>query len=307
MLFGKNSTNPLSDTPMTKGKITALDGGILILLAFIWGSSFILIKFTLEHFTPQQVGSLRIFISFLVLLPGWLFAKARTFTRKQIIALMLVAMFSSGIPPFLFAFAQTKIDSSLAAILNSLVPLFTLLIGLVFFGRKATWLKVLGVLMGLVGAITLILFQAGDDMYKNVGFALLVVIAALFYAAGSNVLKERLSNISPITITTVTFTLLGPVGIYLVWHYDVATTLQQSPDAWQAIGYILILSIFGTAIALVLFNYLIQRTTALFGTSVTYLIPVVAIFWGVLDGEVIGWIQAIGLLVILLGIYLSSK
>ena len=292
---------------MTKGKITLLDGGLLVLLALIWGSSFILIKLTLEHFSPQQVGSLRVFISFIVLLPGWYFAKARTFTRKQIYALMLVALFGSGIPPFLFAFAQTKIASSLAGILNSLVPLFTLLVGVTFFKTKATVLKVIGVLFGLVGAVMLILFQAEGDMYGNIGYSLLVVIAAVFYAFGSNVLKNNLSNISPITITTVAFTFLGPIGTYLVWHYEVADTLRQSPEAWQAIGYILLLSIFGTAIALVLFNYLIQRTTALFATSVTYLIPIVAIFWGLFAGETLGLIQVAGLLIILAGIYLSGK
>lgn len=282
---------------------------LLLLIASIWGSSFILIKMGLKSFSALEVGSLRIFLSFVVLLPYLLIRpKALLLLKKQFWPLLGVAVFGSGIPAFLFSYAQTKIESSLAGMLNSLVPLFTLLIGILFFNIKSTPKKIGGVLIGLIGSAAIILQNGNNPLESdNLAYGLLVILATICYGIGANLLKTYLSTYPAIQVTTMIFMVIGPLsGIYIT-QTDILQQVLHEPDALSALGYIFILSFMGTAVALVMFNKLIQTTSALFASMVTYLIPGFAIFWGVLDGETVYFTQILGLLLIFAGIYLTSR
>jgi len=292
---------------LVERKSQFVNWSLLIIIALIWGSSFILIKQGLKSFSPVQVGSLRIFISFLALIPFIFFIKLQQLETRDFKNLGLVALFGSGIPPFLFAFAQTKINSSVAGILNALVPLFTLLLGVFLFNTKINLLKILGVLIGLVGSVGLILFNSDGSFKGNYSYTLLIILAGVCYATGANLLKHKLEHLKPVTITTVCFFFIGPLSGVAIFSSDFISIMKTGKEAWIALGYLTLLGVIGTAYALFLFNMLIQRTNALFASMVTYLIPMVAVAWGLLDNELLGTIQLLGLGIILMGIYLSSK
>lgn len=278
----------------------------LIFLAFIWGSSFILMKKGLESYDNYQVASLRIFISFLFLSPI-IFKNFKKIKYNQWLKVFLAGLLGSGIPALLFTTAQTQISSSLSGMLNSLVPLFTVIIGVSFFGLKLKRLKAIGVSIGLIGAIGL-LSSAGDLSFNNntILYGGLVVIATICYAINVNFIKTYLADVSSLNITSFGFLLIGPFsGIYL-FNTDFIEILDSESTAKVNLFYIALLSIFGTAIAVILFNMLIKKVSAVFASSVTYIIPVFAIFWGFIDGENILISQVLFIAVILTGIYITN-
>ena len=278
----------------------------LIFLAFIWGSSFILMKKGLETYDNYQVASLRIFISFLFLSPI-IFKNFKKIKPNQWLKVFLAGLLGSGIPALLFTTAQTQISSSLSGMLNSLVPLFTVIIGVSFFGLKLKRLKAIGVSIGLIGAIGL-LGSAGDLSFNNntILYGGLVVIATICYAINVNFIKTYLADVSSLNITSFGFLLIGPFsGIYL-FNTNFIEILDSEPTAKINLFYIALLSIFGTAIAVILFNMLIKKVSAVFASSVTYIIPVFAIFWGFIDGENILISQVLFIAVILTGIYITN-
>lgn len=280
---------------------------ILAGLALIWGSSFILIKRGLEYFSSVEVGALRISITFIVLSPFAL-SRIRKIKWREWKYLFLVGMIGSFFPAFLFAKAQTGIDSSLAGILNSLTPLFTVIIGLSFFSLKTKWFNIAGVLIGLTGAIGLISISGGKSFEFNFQYAIYIIIATVCYATNVNVVKYKLRDIDALTITVFSFFTIGfPVLIYLLIFTDFMQQVSNEPAALKALGYISILAVFGTGLALVAFNKLVKLTTPVFASSVTYLIPIVAVSWGAFDGERMSPLAFIWMAVILLGIFLVNK
>ena len=276
----------------------------LIFLAFIWGSSFILMKRGLEVFNDMQVAALRIFISFVALLPVAL-KNFRLIKRSNLRSFLIVGFIGSGLPAFLFTHAQTEINSSLAGMLNSLTPFFTLLIGAVFFRAKVWWKNVLGVALGLFGAVMLI-YRGGSIIDDSAVYGLYVVLATICYGINVNTVKYHLKGISGLQITSLGFVLVGPfAGLYLFFaDYSNITAEVNWPEA---LGYISILAVIGTALSLVIFNALIAHTTALFASSVTYIIPVFAIMWGLFDGENVSIPQFGGIGLIMLGVYLVNS
>jgi len=258
---------------------------ILAVLAITWGSSFILIKRGLEIFTAGEVGALRVVITWLFLLPFAL-KRIKILNRRLIGLFVFVGIVGNLAPAFLFAAAQKGIDSSLAGILNSLTPLFTLLVGVLFFKSKPKWFNIAGVIIGLAGAMGLVSVSGTGNFTVNIGFAVLIIIAALLYAINVNTVKGFLQGIDPITITAMSFFMIGPIGaIYLIGFSPFVSTINNNSHALAGIGYLAILAIVGTGLALMLFNHLIQLTSAIFASSVTYFIPVVAVLWGIADGE----------------------
>lgn len=279
----------------------------LIFLAFTWGSSFILMKNGLQSFDNVQVACLRIFISYLFLLPVFI-RNLRKIRKEQWIPILIAGFLGSGIPAFLFTKAQTQISSSLTGMLNSLVPLFTVVIGLAFFGMAFRKLKALGALVGLIGAISLLAVNGGISIENDdFLYASLVVLATICYATNVNFIKTKLAQVSSLNITTFGFALIGPAsGIYL-FTTDFTVRMQEDPEAWLNLFFIALLAIFGTAIAVILFNMLIKKVSAVFASSVTYIIPVFAIFWGVVDGENVEAIELICISIILFGVYLINR
>jgi drug/metabolite transporter (DMT)-like permease len=280
--------------------------GLLIFISCVWGFSFFFIKKGLDSFTPMQVGALRIFLSFVIMLPAWLFVKEKI-PRSMILPALWMALLGSGIPPFLFAIAESRISSAIAGVLNSLTPLFVLLTGAAFFGVASGRQQILGVSIGLLGAIAITIFRADGSFELNFGYAFLVVLATLCYGMNANILRKYGHRLSSLTLTTLVFTLIGPpAGFYLLMT-DTFTRLTTSPKGWESFGYLLLLSWVGTALALILFTILLKRTSALFATMTTYLIPVVAVLVGLADGERIGVIHVTGLMLILAGVYVTSS
>lgn len=279
---------------------------VLFFLAFIWGSSFILMKRGLEVYSHTNVAALRISISFLCLLPFAVigFKKVKRKDWKYLIA---SGFFGNGIPAFLFTKAQTQIPSALSGILNSLTPIFALILGVLFFKTKSSILQIIGVIIGLLGAVGLISANGIDFSNTQFSYTFYIVAATICYAISVNILKNYLSEINAVTITSLAFFSIGPFCITYLFTTDFYSTTVNNPNSEIAISYISILAIFGTALSVILFNMLIKKTTALFASSVTYLIPIVAIGWGVLDGEIFNIFQGICIIITLLGIYFINK
>ncbi len=277
----------------------------LILLSLIWGSSFLFMKRGLESFTDTQVAAFRIFISFVLFLPIAL-KRLKYLKKENIKSLLLVGFVGNGIPAFLFTKAQTQVSSSLAGMLNSLVPLFALIVGSVFYKVQVKKLNILGVFIGLVGAVGLIVMSSEGAFSSSGYYSLFIVLATICYSISVNEIKQKLAMLDGVSIMSFAFLFIGPwAGIYLLLS-DYQYTLS-TPDYMHNFTYVFFLALLSSVIANIIFNYLIKYTTALFATSVTYLIPAVAIFLGALDGENIRFGQLLFIAVILGGVSLVNK
>lgn len=277
----------------------------LAVLALVWGSSFILIKKGLIGLTALQVGSLRIvFAALFLLLIG--FKSLFKIPKEKWKYIALTSLFGTFVPAFLFALAQTEIDSSVSSILNSLTPLNTLILGALIFGVSFQRRQVFGVFIGLLGSLLLVFNGAMNHPDQNYYYAILVIIASICYAVNVNLIKRFLSDLSPVSITTGNFLVLLFPSLTILYLTGF-TSVIHIEKVQEAVLFIMILGVVGTGIANILFFKLIQISSPVFATSVTYLIPVVAFFWGLLDNEMLTSIQFFGAFIILIGVYLSAK
>ena len=278
--------------------------GLLLVLAIIWGSSFILMKKGIIVFSTNEVAMLRLGIAWLTLLP-FTWKSTKSIPKKAWKPLAIVGLFGNGIPAFLFTEAQSVLDSSLIGILNALVPLFTFIIAVFVFKTKWKIYNLVGIFIGLMGAIWLI---AGVGLVLDQAhYAWLIVIATLCYSISLNTIKVYLQKMSSIQISSFAFMFVGPPCILGLAFSDFYPTLMSTKGSWQALFYITILAVLGTSVALVLFNKLVKNSTAIFASSVTYLIPIIAVFWGIIDGEQISINHFLGIGIIFTGIYLVNK
>ncbi len=279
---------------------------LLILLSLIWGSSFILMKRGLESFTAIQVGALRVSIASAVLLLFG-YKHLKIINRKNVIQLFLAGLLGNFLPAFLFAKAQSQLDSGITGILNSLVPLFTVLVGFFLFKIKVKGSQVLGILIGLVGTLILILKGAEMNSSSNYYYVLFVIAATLSYAINSNLIKKYLGNEKALSITVSAFSMFLIPSLIILFYTGFFTEYTFQADQNVSLMYISILAIVGTAISVAMFNQLIKISSPVFATSVTYLIPIVAVMWAVFDGESLHWLQFLGTAIILSGVYLVNK
>ena len=283
-----------------------LDWFLIFFLAAIWGASFWFIKHSVEIFNPVQMAMWRMVLATAVYLP----IAAAYWSKidwKRWKPLVVVAFCGSAIPNFFFAVAQQHVDSSLAGVLNSLTPLFTLLIGTAFFSMEFSKDKVLGIVIGLGGALILVLFNASSGVSGNAFFAGLCVLATVCYAINANTVNKHLRDLPPAGIASAAFVITGGlflIGLWLSGGWQVA---WQHPEGIKGLGYVFYLSAVGTVIGSIVYFFLLQRTSAIFATSVTYLLPVGAILIGALDGESIGILDLVGTVIILWGVYLARK
>lgn len=278
---------------------------LLTVLALVWGSSFILIKKGLVALTPLQLGSLRIIFAALFLLSIG-FYKLRAITAFQWKYLVLTAIFGTFIPAYLFAIAQTEISSSVSSILNSLTPLNTMVLGFLFFGLTVQKKQFIGIIIGLFGSILLIYNGATNNPTQNYYYTLLIITASICYAINVNLIKKYLSDLSPLSISTGNFAVMLLPAIAILYQSGFLEIYQQQ-SAQHSMIFILILGVVGTGMANIIFFKLIQLSSPVFATSVTYLIPVVAFGWGLLDSEFLSPVQLLGAFIILFGVYLSSR
>ena len=282
---------------------------LLFVLALVWGSSFILIKRSLVAFPPEQVAAGRIFFALLFFSP-FLGVQARNReTRKSVSsrwwALLAAGLLGYLIPAFLFAEAGAHLNSSLAGALNALSPLFTLLIGAVFFGRPIRIWQAAGILLGLSGSVLLIFYSATGSFAIN-SYALLVVLATLCYGTNINIIGRYLSHLPALVSTAWLFAFVGPVAFLILLTTDFFSRAML-PGTGLSLAALVCLGVLGSGMMSVIFNRIMQLASPLFASSVTYLIPGVAMLWGMLDGETIYPVQFAGMGVCLLGIWLINK
>ena len=277
---------------------------ILFSLALIWGSSFILMKRGLEEYSDFQVAALRLFIAFLSLTP-FIYQAFKKLKKKYIFPLFISGVIGNGVPAFLFTKAQTSLESSFVGILNSLTPVFTLLLGFFFFKARISNINVFGVLLGFFGA-AILYYSEISDFYNLNADVLLVIIACLFYGFSINIIKKYLKELDSLHIAALSFLYVGPFAAYYIFNTDFINIVNTDSGFYSLI-YIIILAILGTSISVVLFNKLIKESSAIFASSVTYLIPIVAIFWGWIENESIRNEHFLGVSIILFGVYLVNK
>lgn len=278
----------------------------LVSLSFIWGSSFILIKKALIGLSALQLGGLRIVLASLFLFVIG-FKTLKNITKTDWKWLGIAGLLSSFFPPFLFALAQTEIDSGITSIFNSVVPLMTTLIGVLLFAAIITKRQILGVFIGLFGTVALIVTGMEFSQDQNYWYAIFILLSAMGYAFNINIIKKYLSHLSPLAITTASFAVAFLPALILVGYSGFFNEMADNSQMHTALWYLLALAILGTSMANILFNRLIYISSPVFAASVTYTIPLVAVFWGVWDGETINAYQLIGGGIILFGVWLVNK
>ena len=278
----------------------------LIALSLIWGSSFILIKKALVGLEASQLGSLRIiFSSIFIFLIAW----KNIFSIKKIEWkwITISAFLGSFFPAFLFAFAEKEIDSSVASIINSIVPLNTLILGMIIFKIESTKRQIIGVLIGFFGTYLLISSGLKLNPDQNYNYAGLVILCSFLYALNVNIIKKYLQHLSALTITVGHFTAIIVPAVLVFLFSDFEFSSLEKDEVKTSIFYVFILALFGTALAKIIFNKLIKISSPVFASSVTYSMLIVSIFWGIVDGEKFSIYQLIATLIIVFGVILTNK
>jgi drug/metabolite transporter (DMT)-like permease len=278
----------------------------LISLSLIWGSSFILIKKALVGLEADQLGSLRIiFSSIIIILIAW--KRLSKITRLEWKWITISAFLGSFFPAFLFAFAEKEIDSAVASIINSIVPLNTVVLGLVLFNIRSTKRQIIGVLIGLAGTYMLIMSGIKLNPDQNYLYSGFVILCSFLYALNVNIIKKYLQHLSALTITVGHFAIIIIPAVIVFYFSDFDVNSLKNQETINSVIYVLILAVFGTALAKILFNKLIKISSPVFASSVTYSMLIVSIFWGLIDGEKFSIYQLIATIIIILGVLLTNK
>lgn len=279
---------------------------VLIFLSAIWGSSFILIKKGLLAYSPVQVGTLRIFFAFIVLFPIAI-KNFRSMFRENWKKLLILGIISNLAPAVLFAIAETNMSSSLAGMLNSLTPVFTIIIGVIFYKVRINIPLAIGLTFGLLGSIILSLVGGDGELGSFNIYALYIITATILYGISGHLIKSFVDKIDPITLVSLTMLTVGPISLIVLLSTDFLNQTLTHPDALFSISSIFILGSVGTAFALGLLNKLIKKTSAVFASSTTYLIPIAAIGWGIIDNEALFPLHFVGMGIVIFGIFLINK
>lgn len=278
---------------------------LFAMLAFVWGSSFLLMKKGLRTYTYDQMGALRIVFAWI--LASLISIKDFKHIRKQDLApLFWVGLLGNGIPYYLFPLVVKHLDSGLVGIFNSLVPLFTLITGGLFFGKVFRPIQIIGVIVGFSGAVILLFPKLSFEVNPNLIYGSLAILSTVFYALSINTISTRLADMRSIAITGLSLTVVGPPSLIYLFSTDFIDRMTTHPLGYVNLGYASILGMINSALAIIVFNQLIKLTSPLFSSSVTYFIPIVALLWGALDGEQVGMIHLAGITTILAGVYLVN-
>jgi drug/metabolite transporter (DMT)-like permease len=284
--------------------VQSLNWFLFIVLSFIWGSSFILMKEGLHHLNAYQVASLRMLSAGLVLLPIAI-KKFKNFSIAEKKWILLSGLLGSFIPAYLFCIAETRINSALAGFLNSTTPILTMIIGAIIFRSTFTKMKWIGVATGLVGMTLLFLSERAD--LTNFLFSLFILLATICYAFNANIAAAKLKSIGPTDTASIAFAMLIPPSLIILILTGFFSLPFNDSEVLYSIGASTLLGIAGTAFATILFYRLLKRAGALFASMVTYGIPFVALMWGLIAGETIHLLQIAGLAIILFGVTLAKK
>lgn len=290
---------------------------LLVVLTLIWGSSFVLMKMGMYDagqkptLSPMHVAGLRITMACLVQLPFAVYF-FRKVPRKKLLPIFGVGFFGNAIPAFLFTASEVEngVSSALAGMLNATTPIFTVLIGLTVFRLRLKPLNYLGVIIAFVGvsALALIPIPGKEQGGSQLVYIFYVLLATFCYGISVNLIRNYCAGINPIAIASISFLFIGiPVAGWLFFTQDILAVVQSGPAHMASLGYVAILAVVGTALAVILFNYLVQITNAVFASTVTYLMPIVALLWGVLRNEYFTPWYVLAIAVILAGVYLTNR
>lgn len=285
---------------------------LLILLAIVWGASFMLMKRGMhtvsgvEIFDDKQVAALRMVFAGGILLPITFRSLKKLNFRKDFLLLLLVGLGGNFIPAFLFTYAETSISSGYAGMLNSFTPIFTVLIGFLVFKIRLTSIQIIGLVIGTIGMFLLMLAGKLEPNHGELSHVLAIVLATFLYATSLNTIKHKLQHYKSYEITALSLSFVLPIALFLNWKFDTMEVIITNPHATEGLIYIGILGIFGTALAVILFNRLITMRDTLFASSVTYFIPIVSIAIGFMYKEVITLAQIASVVVVLLGVFFMN-
>ncbi len=292
----------IAENPAQKNLIIWLS---FLFLTVAWGSSFILVKKSLIAFPPMIVASLRLSSAMIVVLP-FAIRHFKLIPKNKLKYVVSSAFLGIGIPAFLFALAQLGMSSSITGILNALTPCMTFLIGILFFKQKSNALKILGLSLGFLGSASLIFFNAKGELHLNV-FCFTIILATLMYGININTTKLFLSDVKPIHISTVSISIAGCFGLIILLTTNFIEILKTNPKAPFSLLTALTLGIVGTAFAQTLFNNLLSKTSAFFASSITYFIPIMALVWGIIDGETLSVWHYFGMMLLIGGIIVINR
>ena len=275
-------------------------------LVCIWGSSFILMKKSLQIFDPVQLGFLRMSFASLILIP-FIFRYYKKIPKDKWIFLFIAGLIGNSLPAYLFSKAQTGIDSSLAGVLNAVTPFFTLIVGLLFFKLKVRFINILGLLLGLIGAVEIIGLSGLGNFNKNLHYSGYIILATILYAINLNLIKEKLKEVDSFVIVVFSISMVGIPSMFLLFEFTPFMATLQKEGAVSHLIYPAVLGIGGSAIALMMYYHLVKITDVVFSSSVTYFLPIVAILFGVLDGEIFRMMNLVWIVLIIIGIYLVNR
>jgi drug/metabolite transporter (DMT)-like permease len=287
-------------------KESFLSWTLIIILSVIWGSSFILIKKGLEAFSPAQVGTLRMSFAFLALLP-YALKNIRKLQFKRWKIILLIGFLGNLVPAYLFALAETELKSSLTGILNALTPIFTVIISISIFKNKISFFQIFGLIIAFAGSIGLSFVTDSGDFGNMNLFVWFVVLATIFYSLSLNLIKQYFDDTKAILLTSFSLFSIGPLALVILFSTDFFYRLKTVSGAMESLFYVAILGLAGTAFALILYNRLIRITSAVVASSVTYLIPFIAVIWGLIDGESLYPLHYIGMTITIVGVYIVNK
>lgn len=279
--------------------------GLLIVLALVWGSSFILIKKSLHVYSVTEVAAGRVFLAFVFFIPV-LIRSWRVIPRSLLGTFFVSGSLGYLLPAFLIAIAQSEITSALAGTLNAVSPMFTMLVGVFFFAKSTNRMQVIGLIIALGGALLLIFTKAGMAIPEVNSYALLIILATLCYGTNINIVSKYYGSLSPIVSTAWIFAFVGPLSFGILLFTGFFSKMAQPANLLPS-SYLISLGVLASGLMSVLFNRVIQLSSAVFAASVTYLMPIVALSWGLLDGEIVGFQQWVGTAVILGGVYLINR
>lgn len=279
---------------------------IFVLLSIIWGSSFIMMKEGLLYLSAYQVAALRIVFSGIVLLPSAI-KHFKQIPKNKLLVIFMSGVLGSLLPAFLFCIAEEGIDSALAGTLNSLTPIFVIITGALFFSSKTSTNKILGILIAFTGSILLLLSKGNMKESQNLVYVSFVVIATICYGLNVNMVYKHLHNIGSIQIASAALTLNAVPALIILLFTGYFNLPLTDPGVLYSTGHAALLGILGTAIASIIFYVLVKKAGAVFASMVTYGIPVIANFWGIIYGEEVGWKQFGCLFLILIGVYLANR
>ena len=278
----------------------------LAILSLIWGSSFILIKKGLVGLSSFQLASLRIIFAAIVIFI-YSYNSLVKIPKKSWKWILITAYTGTFFPVYLISYGQTEIESGLASIITTITPINTLIVGIIFFGLLYTKKQLLGLFIGLIGAILLVYEASEADINVNIYYSFFIYMTTVGYAASVNLIKNYLTDISPEAVTAGIFISISPPALIVLFASDFSSLNFEDTEVLNSIIFVFILGVFGSAIAQTLFNKFVKIASPLFAAAVTYTMPIIAIFWAILDGETLTIMQFFATAIILIGVYMVNK